>query len=91
LFFIGNDVLFAVASVQIYLVDLSQFQEVNAMEKSHPLGNHVSPVPAILHRVPRRNVRTSGWSLATPAKQGISTTADHVEAPERRSTSVGRR
>src|SRR5712692_4374061 len=63
---------------------------LRALERSHPFGNHVSPVPAILQRVPQRKARSSGESAAMPAKEGMSTIADHVDVPERRSISEDR-
>ena len=63
---------------------------LRALERSHPFGNQVSPVPAILQRVPVRRARSSEESPAMPAKEGMSTIADHVDVPERRSIREGR-
>src|ERR1035437_5265247 len=63
---------------------------LRAPERSHPFGSQVSPVPAILQRVPASKARISEETPAMPANEGMSTIADHVDVPERRIISEGR-
>src|SRR4051812_26111196 len=53
-----------------------------APDNSHALGSHVSPAPAILQRVFRRNVCSSGCRRAMDEKEGISSSTDQTFPPE---------